>query len=31
MGGELPLTRAPKVHVRLAHAGGDRRSVAIGA
>ena len=29
MGGELPLTRAPRVHVRLAHAGGDRRSVAI--
>ena len=30
MGGALSLTRSPKVHVRLAHAGGDRRSVAIG-
>ena len=29
MGGDLPLTRAPRAHVRLAHAGGDRRSVAV--
>src|SRR5690349_9938148 len=31
MGGALPLTRAPRAHVRLEHAGGDRRSVAIAA
>jgi tRNA threonylcarbamoyladenosine biosynthesis protein TsaE len=29
MGGELPLTRAPRAHVRLTHAGGDRRAVAV--
>jgi tRNA threonylcarbamoyladenosine biosynthesis protein TsaE len=29
MGGGLPLTRAPRAHVRLAHAGGDLRSVAV--
>jgi tRNA threonylcarbamoyladenosine biosynthesis protein TsaE len=29
MGGELPLARAPRAHVRLAHAGGDERSVAV--
>jgi tRNA threonylcarbamoyladenosine biosynthesis protein TsaE len=29
MGGELTLTRAPRAHVRLAHAGGDRRTVSV--
>jgi tRNA threonylcarbamoyladenosine biosynthesis protein TsaE len=29
MGGELPFTRAPRAHVRLAHAGGDRRTIAV--
>jgi tRNA threonylcarbamoyladenosine biosynthesis protein TsaE len=29
MGGELPLTRAPRAHVRLAHAGGDLRTVSV--
>jgi len=29
MGGELHLTRAPRAHVRLAHAGGDRRAIAV--
>jgi tRNA A37 threonylcarbamoyladenosine biosynthesis protein TsaE len=29
MGGELPLTRAPRAHVRLEHAGGDLRSIAV--
>jgi tRNA threonylcarbamoyladenosine biosynthesis protein TsaE len=29
MGGDLPLTRAPRALVRLAHAGGDGRSIAV--
>jgi tRNA threonylcarbamoyladenosine biosynthesis protein TsaE len=29
MGGELPFTRAPRAHVRLAHAGGDRRTIEV--
>jgi tRNA threonylcarbamoyladenosine biosynthesis protein TsaE len=29
MGGELTLTRAPRAHVRLGHAGGDRRTVSV--
>jgi len=29
MGGELPLTRAPRARVHLAHAGGDRRTIAV--
>ena len=31
MGASLTLTRAPRAHVRLEHAGGDRRLVAIAA
>jgi len=29
MGGDLPLTRAPRARVRLEHAGGDRRIVTV--
>jgi len=29
MGGALQLTRAPRAHVRLGHAGGDRRTVEV--
>ena len=29
MGGDLPLTRAPRARVRLAHAGGDLRAVTV--